>query len=115
MKKILEKIKQYLGLIDDIIVDFLGDLKSLRYWLIVSAWVFNFYIAYAVVKNGLDWKVLTVSGGFLSVVYAFFFSSKAKEAEMNNIQPNIVEVRKDMDIKRDPDDIDQDDIGQNKD
>jgi hypothetical protein len=51
------------------------------------AWIFNFYIAYAVIHNGLDWKALTVSGGFLTIVYTFWFTSKHNEAMMNSQLP----------------------------
>jgi hypothetical protein len=100
VKKIFSKLLVYLSLIDDVIVDFLGDLKSLRYWLVIMAWIFNFYIAYAVINNGLDWKALTVSGGFLTIVYTFWFSSKHNEAMMNSQLPISEDDPK---IPRDPD------------
>jgi hypothetical protein len=100
VKMIFAKLLVYLSLIDDIIVDFLGDLKSLRYWLVIMAWIFNFYIAYAVIHNGLDWKALTVSGGFLTIVYTFWFTSKHNEAMLASQLPASEDDPK---VDRDPD------------
>ena len=102
IKKIASKIWQYLSLIDDVIVDFLGDLKSLRYWLVIMAWVFNFYIAYAVIHSGLDWKALSISGGFLTIVYTFWFASKHNEAAL---QATISATEDDPKSERDPDEL----------
>ena len=105
LEKIGEKIIQYFGLLDDIVVDTLTDLKSLRYQLVIWAFVLNFVVLYLVYLGKSDYKLAAVSMALLTAVYAFFFHSKNKEAEMNsNSAP--VEVLGDPDLSdKDPDNI----------
>jgi hypothetical protein len=80
-------IKKYFSLIDDLIVDFLGDLKSFRVQLIYMSYVFNLIVLWAVIFHSLDWKALTISFGTQSVIYAFYFSSKKNQAIIENSLP----------------------------
>jgi len=73
-------MKKYLKLLDDIIVDFLTDCKSLRYQLIILALCLNIYFF----KHGASDGVMITSLALLTAVYAFFFASKAKQAEIEN-------------------------------
>lgn len=73
-------------LIDDIINDFLKDLKSFRVQLIYAAYIFNLIILWAIIFKGLDWKTLTVSFGMLTIIYAFYFKSKS---DQNIIEANL--------------------------
>lgn len=79
----LKDIRKYLSLIDDIITDFLGDLKSLRYQLIIWAFVFNFYILKIIIDGKANYKLAVAGIGLLSLVYGMYFQSKKHEAEIN--------------------------------
>jgi len=99
------KIKQYLGLFDDIIVDTLTDLKSLRYQLVIWAFVLNFYVLYLISEGKADYKLATVSIALLTAVYAFFFHSKNKQAVLES-EAAPTEVSGDPDVSdKDPDNI----------
>ena len=98
---IWKKIKDYGGLIDDIIHDFAGDLKSFRVQLVYMSYVFNLLVLYGVLFRGLDWKALTISFGTQTVVYAFYFKSKEQQAKMENAAPDTADA--DPKTERDPD------------
>jgi len=66
-------IKKYISLFDDIFVDFLSDIKSLRYQLILWAFVYNFYIV-AKSPDNIKFGI-----ALLTAVYAFYFYSKDRE------------------------------------
>lgn len=102
IRKIAAKIWQYLSLVDDIAVDFLTDLKSLRYQLVIWAFVLNFIVLYLIFLGKADYKLAAVSIALLTAVYAFFFASKHNEAVMNNNMPASEEDPK---TERDPDEI----------
>lgn len=97
---ITDKIKQYFGLLDDIVTDFLGDLKSLRYQLIIWAFAFNLYILKIIIDGKADYKLAIAGIGLLSLVYGMYFQSKHHEAEMNNACPA---EKDDPKTERDPD------------
>ncbi len=104
MNFIFEKIKQYLGLIDDVVVDFLTDIKSLRYQLVIWAFILNGVVLYLIFLNKADYKLAAVSIALLTAVYAFFFASKHNEAVMRNNSPISVDDEPPVD-ERDPDKI----------
>lgn len=104
IKKIASKIWQYLSLIDDIAVDFLTDLKSLRYQLVIWAFVVNFIVLYLIFLGKADYKLAAVSIALLTAVYGFFFVSKHNEAVMNAAAPTSVNDEAPVD-ERDPDKI----------
>ena len=78
-KQLWQLIKKYAGLVDDIFVDFLSDLKSLRYQLILWAYIFNFAILYLVFIGKTDYKLSGIGIALLTAVYTFFFASKHVE------------------------------------
>jgi len=69
-------------LVDDIVIDTLVDLKSLRYQLIIWAFILNFATLYLVYIGKADYKLAAVAMGLLTAVYAFFFHSKSRQAEI---------------------------------
>lgn len=71
-------MEKYLRLIDDIIIDFLTDIKSLRYQLVLGAFALVVYLF----KHGADVLVQTTSLGLLTLVYGLYFQSKKHQAEM---------------------------------
>ncbi len=75
-------MNKYIKLIDDIIVDFLKDLKSLRYQLILMAYIFNFYILKHHPES-ISWSI-----GLLTAVYAFYYTSKYHQAIMESGHKN---------------------------
>ncbi len=79
MEKLVEK---YLNLIDDIVTDFLTDIKSLRYQLILWAFGFNLYILNLISQNKADYKLAVAGIGLLTLVYGMYFQSKKHQAEM---------------------------------
>lgn len=89
-------IKNKFKLIDNIIDDFLGDVKSLRYQLIIMAFIFNFYLF---IHSASD-IVMCAAIGLLTAVFAFFFASKSKQAEMEN---TIINTNTDPPVDRTPD------------
>jgi hypothetical protein len=94
-------IKKYFGLIDDIATDFLTDIKSLRYQLVLAAFAFNIYL----LNNNAAPSVQMTAIGLLSAVYGMYFYSKHKQAEMEaNSQPSIGDGDPGM-TDRDPDNI----------
>jgi hypothetical protein len=105
LKSLWNKVKQYVGLVDDILIDTLTDLKSLRYQLVLWAFILNFCTLYLVFLGKADYKLAGVSFGLLTAVYAFFFHSKNKQAEIEaNSEP--VEASGDPDSNdKDPDSI----------
>ena len=66
-------LKHKFRLINDVLNDFLGDLKSLRFQLIIMAYVFNFYLIKHSPDN-LKWGI-----GLLTAVYGFYFISKFQQ------------------------------------
>lgn len=70
---------KYLGLIDEIICAFLGDLKSLRVWLIIWAFLFNIYL---IEKHQSD-SIVLAGIGLLAGIYGAFFHSKYIEHKQN--------------------------------
>lgn len=95
------KVKQYLGLADDILVDFLSDIKSLRYQLVLAGFAFNVYLF----SHGADKTVMLGAIGLLTSVYAMYFYSKHKQAQMeSNAAPTEVDGDPDS-VNRDPDNI----------
>ena len=92
MEKIIEK---YLSLIDDIFTDFLGDIKSLRYQLVLGAFAFNIYLF----THGADVKVQMAALGLLSIVYGLYFQSKKHQAELESKQSD---SDTDITVERDP-------------
>jgi len=105
MSAILNKIKQYAGLIDDIIVDYITDLKSQRQQLVIWAFILNFIVLYLVYLGKADYKLSATCIGLLTVVYAFFFASKSKQAEIENNSQVTVDDEPPA-SPRDPDAID---------
>jgi len=79
--KIKEVIKKYFGLIDDIAVDFLTDLKSLRYQLIIWAYALNGFVLYLIYLGKADYKLAGISIALLTAVYTFFFASRHVQAQ----------------------------------
>lgn len=88
-------IKKYLSLIDDIIVDFLSDIKSLRYQLVLAAFALNFYLF----AHGAAPSVMLAAIGLLTMVYGLYFQSKKHQAEMEAKMPATDD---EPDIERDP-------------
>jgi len=72
-KFIWNQITKYISLVDDILVDFLSDIKSLRYQLIIWAFTFNILLILKSPEN-IKWGI-----GLLTAVYAFYFYSKDRE------------------------------------
>ena len=97
-----EKIKQYVSLLDDIVVDFLTDIKSLRYQLVFWAFVLNGYVLHLIEMGKADYKLAAVSIALLTAVYAFFFAAKHNEAVMNNAKKAEDDEPK---VERDPEDL----------
>ncbi len=85
LKQLLWNIlKKYSKLIDDIIVDVLKDLKSLRYQLVVWAFILNFYVLNLVKDGKADYKLAGVTIGLLTIVYTLYFASRHSQATMEN-------------------------------
>ncbi len=87
-------LKNKFKLLDDILNDFLVDLKSLRYQLILAGYAFNVFIA-KYHPEALVWSI-----GLLTAIYGLYFVSKHNQAVMENT--------KIISPTRDPDDIDGD-------
>lgn len=77
---------KYLQLLEDILIDCLKDLKSLRVWLILWAYIFNGVILYLVYAGKADYKLSGIGIGLLTIVYTFFFASKNSQAQMEKKQ-----------------------------
>ncbi len=71
---------KYIKLLDDILVDFLTDIKSLRYQLVIAAFVFNVFLFI----NSADVSIMISSIALLGYIYKKFFESKSKQAEYEN-------------------------------
>jgi uncharacterized membrane protein len=78
--------KHKFKLIDNILNDWLGDLKSLRVVLILFAYAWNVFVIWMCVSHGLDYKVSITSIGLLSAIYLFFYASKSQQATIENQQ-----------------------------
>lgn len=78
--KIKELIKKYFSLVDDIVVDFLTDIKSLRYQLVLAGFAFNIYLF----VHGASVNVMLAAIGLLTAVYTMYFASKHHQAQMEN-------------------------------
>jgi len=103
-KRIANKIDTYLGLMDDILVDFLSDIKSLRYQLIIWAYAFNAYVLYLITTGKADYKLAAASIALLTMVYGMYFASKKHETEINS-QSNANGIGDPESESRDPDAI----------
>ena len=77
-------IKKYAKLVDDVFVDFLTDLKSLRYQLVIWAFILNFYVLNLVKDGKADYKLAGITVGLLTIVYTLYFASKHQENVMKN-------------------------------
>ncbi len=75
--KIGLKIWHYLTLLDAIVIDAMGDIKSLRYQLIIAAYALNIYLF----KHSANPKVQVTALGLLTAAYLFYFSSKHSQAK----------------------------------
>ncbi len=75
-------MKKYIDLIDKAILHLLGDLSSLRVWLIILGFVFNLIVLYLVTFCGLNYLVAIASIALLTAIYTYFFASKAKQADI---------------------------------
>ena len=93
-------IKKYLSLTDDIVTDFLSDLKSLRYQLIIWAYAFNIYILKLIYDGKADYKLAVAGIGLLTLVYGMYFQSKQHQAVM---EANKAPENDDVAVDRDPD------------
>lgn len=80
----LSWIKKKLSLIDDIIVDQLRDLKSLRYLLVLGGFALNIWIIKQIVCCGLHYSISIAAIGLLTAVYTMYFASKHNQAQMEN-------------------------------
>ncbi len=69
---------KYLSLIDDIIIDFLKDIKSLRYQLVLGA----FGLVIFLFNHNASNEVLITAIGLLTLVYGMYFQSKKHQAEL---------------------------------
>ncbi len=94
----LDSLKRYAKLIDDIAVDCLRDLKSLRVWLVLWAYIFNGAILYLVGFKGVDYKLAGIGIALLTACYTYFFASKHQEAKMNNENQQIQNTASKEDI-----------------
>jgi hypothetical protein len=74
----------YKQIIEKITKDLLTDLASLRVWLVIAAYLFNFLTLYLVGWHGVDYKLAGISIALLTAVYTFFFASKHAEAQAKN-------------------------------
>jgi phosphate starvation-inducible membrane PsiE len=74
--------EKYLSLIDAIFTDFLSDIKSLRYQLILAAFAFNVYLF----QHGAATSVLISAIGLLTLVFGMYFQSKRHQSEMESKQ-----------------------------
>ncbi len=79
-------MSKYVKLIDDIIVDFLKDIKSLRYQLILGGYFFNVYLF----RHNASSAVQMAAIGLLTSVYGMYFISKYHQAilsKKNHFEP----------------------------
>ncbi len=88
-------MNNYLQLLDDIVVDFLKDIKSLRYQLVLGAFVYNIWLF----KHSADVAVQLAAIGLLTLVYGMYFQSKRHQAEMQAKQKG---EQNDPPIEREP-------------
>jgi hypothetical protein len=89
-------MNKYVILLDDILVDFLKDIKSLRYQLVLGAFGLNLYLF----NNNAPASVMITALGLLTLVYGLYFQSKRHQAELEAKQ-----AAEDMDpsTERNPD------------
>jgi len=92
-------IKKYFHLVDDVLTDFLTDIKSLRYQLILWAFGFNIYILKLIYDGKADYKLAVAGIGLLTLVYGMYFKSKADQAEREASQ---TATEDEPSIERDP-------------
>ena len=95
----LNTIKKYLSLVDDILVDFLMDIKSLRYQLIILAFFFNIYILKLISENRADYKLAVAGIGLLTLVYGMYFQSKKHQSQL---EASMASKSEEPPIDRDP-------------
>ena len=88
IEELRKVIKKYSKLVDDIFVDFLQDMKSLRYQLVIWAFILNFYVLKLVAQGKADYKLAGITVGLLTIVYTLYFASKHQEAQNKLNQPN---------------------------
>jgi len=75
-------MNKYAKLLDDIVVDFLKDIKSLRYQLVLAAFAFNVYLFSHSATPGVQMTAI----GLLTAVYTMYFASKHNQAQMEHLQ-----------------------------
>ncbi len=75
-------MKHYIKLIDDIIISFLKDLKSLRFQLLLMAFAWNLFMFLGKASDA----VMITSLAMLTACYTFWFASKHSQAIMENKQ-----------------------------
>ena len=76
----IEWLEHKLKLIDNILNDFLVDLKSLRFQLVIVAICMNIYFF----RHGATDMVMSVALGLLTIIFTYWFASKHKENEYRN-------------------------------
>lgn len=77
-------LRNKLVLVDTIITDFLKDIKSLRYQLILAAFAFNIYL----VKHSS--AAVQIAGiGLLTAVYSMYFYSRHQQAKNEMLLQNL--------------------------
>jgi hypothetical protein len=79
-------IKKYFNLLDNIITDFLTDIKSLRYQLIIWAYALNIYVFNMIYDGKADYKLASITVALLTLVYGMYFQSKRHQSEMESKQ-----------------------------
>jgi len=77
-------IKEYLHLIHLFIIDFLDDIRSLRYQLVIWAFILNFYVLKLVEGGKADYKLAGITVGLLTIVYTLYFASRHAQAMVQN-------------------------------
>ena len=77
-------VKSKVKLMDDIIVDQLKDLKSLRYLLVLAGFAFNIWVITQVVCCQLHYSVSIASIGLLTAIYTMYFASKHNQAQLEH-------------------------------
>ncbi len=70
---------KYLLLLDTVICNLLGDLKSFRTWLILAAFGFNIYL----IKVNKSDTVLLAGISLLTGIYGMYFYSKHQQAKQD--------------------------------
>lgn len=74
----------YKQIIEKITKDLLTDLASLRVWLVIVAYLFNFVVLYLVGFKHVDYKLAGISIALLTAVYTYWFASKHAQCQFEN-------------------------------